>query len=172
MTVSGESAPQEGHDEAAEAVKPVRRLIRRPAEMKRWIVEETFKPGASVAQVARRHGVNANQLFEWRKLYREDRLGPGTSAARQALSAIREQGFIRIGVIEHEGGMRPVPSATDGSAPPPPPPPSEAVQPLPGFAATTSRIEIELCNGIKVRVDAGINEAVLRRVLAAARESA
>jgi transposase len=38
------------------------------------IVEETLKPGASVSLVARAHDVNANQLFKWRKLYREGRL--------------------------------------------------------------------------------------------------
>jgi len=38
-------------------------------------VEETLVPGASVARVARRHEVNANQVFYWRKLYREGRLG-------------------------------------------------------------------------------------------------
>ena len=32
-------------------------------------------PGASVARVARRHEVNANQVFYWRKLYREGQLG-------------------------------------------------------------------------------------------------
>ena len=38
------------------------------------MVEETLQPGASVAVIARRHGVNANQVFHWRKLYREGRL--------------------------------------------------------------------------------------------------
>jgi transposase len=33
-----------------------------------------LQPGASVAVVARRHDVNANQVFHWRKLYREGRL--------------------------------------------------------------------------------------------------
>lgn len=37
---------------------------------KRQIVEETLAPGASVAVVAREHGVNANQVFQWRRLYR------------------------------------------------------------------------------------------------------
>jgi transposase len=37
---------------------------------KRQIVEETLTPGASVAVVARGHGVNANQVFQWRRLYR------------------------------------------------------------------------------------------------------
>ena len=32
------------------------------------MVEETLGPGASVAVIARRRGVNANQVFHWRKL--------------------------------------------------------------------------------------------------------
>ena len=47
----------------------------RSLELKRQIVEETLAPGASVARVARRHAVNANQVFYWRKKYREGRLG-------------------------------------------------------------------------------------------------
>ena len=39
-------------------------------EEKRRIVEETHVKGASVSSVARRHGVNANQVFAWRQLYR------------------------------------------------------------------------------------------------------
>jgi transposase len=42
--------------------------------VRRQIVEETMKPGASVALVARAHGVNANQIFNWRKMYEEGRL--------------------------------------------------------------------------------------------------
>jgi transposase len=38
-------------------------------------VEETFEAGASVARVALKHGVNANQVFQWRRLYRDGRLG-------------------------------------------------------------------------------------------------
>ena len=38
---------------------------------KRGIVEETLEPGASVARVAQRHAVNANQVFHWRRLYRK-----------------------------------------------------------------------------------------------------
>jgi transposase len=30
-------------------------------------VDETLEPGASVSIVARRHDVNANQLFQWRR---------------------------------------------------------------------------------------------------------
>ena len=52
---------------------PARR--RRLVEEKRWIVEQTLEPGASVARVARAHGVNANQVFAWRRLYRKGLLG-------------------------------------------------------------------------------------------------
>ena len=38
---------------------------------RRQIVEETFVPGASVAVIARAHGVNANQVFNWRRLYQQ-----------------------------------------------------------------------------------------------------
>jgi transposase len=34
---------------------------------KRRIVAETFAPGASVSIVARRHDINANMLFTWRR---------------------------------------------------------------------------------------------------------
>lgn len=44
-------------------------------QRRRTIKEETLVPGASVARVSRRHDVNANQVFDWRKLYREGRLG-------------------------------------------------------------------------------------------------
>ncbi len=45
-----------------------------PPTLKRSIVEETLQPGASVARVARKYGVNANQVFLWRKAYREGML--------------------------------------------------------------------------------------------------
>ena len=54
-------------------VPPVRQ--RRSIAEKRRIVEETLAPGASVARVARAHGVNANQVFGWRRLYQAGRLG-------------------------------------------------------------------------------------------------
>lgn len=47
-------------------------------EFKRTVVEQSLSPGASVSRIAREHNVNANQIFSWRKLYREGRLG-GTS---------------------------------------------------------------------------------------------
>ena len=48
---------------------------RRGIADKRRIVEETLVEGASVARVARAQGVNANQVFGWRRLYLAGRLG-------------------------------------------------------------------------------------------------
>ena len=55
------------------SVERARRRRRSKAERRR-IVEQTLVPGASVAVIARAHCVNANQVFSWRKLYREGRL--------------------------------------------------------------------------------------------------
>lgn len=46
--------------------------IKRPnfsVEFKRQLVEESLKPGASAALVAREHEINANLLFKWRRHY-------------------------------------------------------------------------------------------------------
>lgn len=43
-------------------------------EEKRRIVEETLSSTLSVASLARQHGVNANQVFDWRKLYHAGQL--------------------------------------------------------------------------------------------------
>lgn len=43
----------------------------------------TMEPGASVAEVARAHGVNANQVFKWRRLFERGELveaGAGSTA--------------------------------------------------------------------------------------------
>lgn len=60
------------------SVAPAKRRHRSKLE-RRQIVEETLVPGASVAVIARNHGVNANQVFLWRKMYREGQLDvPGS----------------------------------------------------------------------------------------------
>lgn len=41
---------------------------------KRRIAELTFEAGASVALVARAHGVNANQIFKWRRALKRGEL--------------------------------------------------------------------------------------------------
>jgi transposase len=45
------------------------------AEEKRRIVELTLSSSQSVASLARQYGVNANQVFYWRKLYHAGQLG-------------------------------------------------------------------------------------------------
>src|SRR5438477_8172771 len=62
-----------------ETIKQTKRR-RRSLEEKCRIVEETLAAGASVARVARRHAVNANQVFYWRKKYREGGLGKVSSS--------------------------------------------------------------------------------------------
>jgi transposase len=55
----------------------------RTVEEKRRIVEEAMAPGASVAQVARLHGVNANQVFLWRRQYQAGDLAvPGSDGPK------------------------------------------------------------------------------------------
>ena len=53
-----------------ELIGPERRRRRSPQE-KIAIVQETLQPGMTVSHVARLHGVNANQIFAWRKQYQE-----------------------------------------------------------------------------------------------------
>ena len=56
--------------------------IHRSAAEKRRIVEATFAPGISIARVAREHGVNSNQVFQWRYEYRKGILGDAKSRAK------------------------------------------------------------------------------------------
>ena len=51
-------------------VSPERPRRRRyEATFKRALVEQTLAPGASMARIAREHGINANQLFTWRRQF-------------------------------------------------------------------------------------------------------
>src|SRR5438309_11592389 len=62
----------------------------RSTQERRQIVEETLRPGASVSLVARAHDVNANQVFKWRKQYREGQLDtPATSNTASALLPVK-----------------------------------------------------------------------------------
>jgi transposase len=82
---------------------------RRTVSERLEIVEETLLPGASVSRVARRHDVNANQVFYWRKLYREGQLKSKTDtqlvpvkvANDRSVEAVKEDDFIpRSGILE------------------------------------------------------------------------
>ncbi len=63
-----------------ETGRPARRGRYRhhPVEFKRAVVEQALQPGISVSKLAREHGINANQVFAWRKAYKEGRLGAAT----------------------------------------------------------------------------------------------
>jgi transposase len=81
-----------------ETVTHVKRR-RRSVEEKRRIVEETLGGGASVARVAQRHAINANQVFAWRKRYREGRLGKSSKLLPVTVSDIPERKCRRVGSI-------------------------------------------------------------------------
>ena len=72
MTMSEDADPS-----GPEARGEARQRRRWPLAEKWRIVLESLVPGASVSRVARRHDVNANQVFAWRKLYRDGLLGGG-----------------------------------------------------------------------------------------------
>ncbi len=56
-----------------------------PEALKREIVAETFAPGSSVSIVARQYDVNANQVFSWRRCYREEAHPPAASPSAQLI---------------------------------------------------------------------------------------
>jgi len=56
-----------------------KRRRRWTVEVKRRIAEESFEASASVAQLSQKYAVNANQIFQWRKQYREGHLENSTS---------------------------------------------------------------------------------------------
>ena len=73
---------------------------RRSIAEKRRIVEETLSPGASVARIARAHGVNANQVFAWRRHYLAGRLGEKKPGIKLLPVRVRESKSAPV-VVEH-----------------------------------------------------------------------
>ena len=91
-------------------------------EEKRRLVEARLVPGISIARVAREHGVNANQLFQWRYEYRKGTLDVGrpthpeliavSLAAEPGVAPITQPAAIHIDLpgrasIRVEAGMDP-----------------------------------------------------------------
>ena len=135
------------------------------AEEKRRIVDEAVIPGASVAEIARRHGVNANLVFTWRKAAQAN----ASTASAPSASALCAQShplpratspceFIPIGVYD-----RPDDGSSAHASGPAAPPPRPRTDERPGA------IEIDLADGARLRVDAFVDESALRRVLSALR---
>ena len=56
-------------DRDAGGAAPGRRRRSWSLDEKRRIVDESLEDGASLAEVARRHDLNANQLFTWRRQF-------------------------------------------------------------------------------------------------------
>jgi transposase len=105
--------PQRGIVDTSEQTLQVKvqgtKKRRRTIRERREIVEETLLPGASVSRVARRHDVNANQVFYWRKRYREGQLGssadtqlvPVKVANDRSVETAKEDDFLlRSGTLE------------------------------------------------------------------------
>ena len=135
-------------DQAAVAT-PARRLLRTNEE-KRRIVAEALVPGASVAAVARKHGVNANLLFGWRRLHK-----------RGLLEQCREP-----------ASLLPVTVTTPTVLPDRNSRPTRAVQAVRRPAAPVigpGHIEIELRGDVRVRVHGRVEVDALSAVLAALR---
>jgi transposase len=136
--------------EVAEPIVGSRRVRQfRTAAEKRHIVEETRKAGVSVATVAQAHGVNANQVFYWRKLYEAGQLeitpAPPT----------RDRGT----------GVRLLPVSVDDSADwPAPILGARTAEHGVGSDVSPGSIELTLARG-QVRIAGMVDAATLRTVL-------
>jgi transposase len=138
MTLSTEKArPSEGS----------RRGRRRwTDDEKKRIVAESEAPGSSVSIVARRHDVNANMLFNWRREFRQQKAGADVDQAA----------FIPATIAPDEvGAGQPAPtpreqrtSVEDGSA-----------------RRLSGLLEIVLTSGSRVIVDRDVSAAALARVI-------
>ena len=102
--------------DSANAVGLTRRKKRqmRSAAEKLRIVEETLALGASVALVAREHGVNANQVFKWRRLQLagklvEKRSKRSTATAARLLPVTVSDAEQQPGTIVAEAATIPLP---------------------------------------------------------------
>jgi transposase len=113
-----------------------RKRLRRTAEEKRRIVEETFVPSASIARVAREHGVNANQVFQCRYEYRKETLG------------VRQQAQTRL--VPVTVTAEPNSARLAGFAP---------------VTAPSGSIHIELPGRAVISVEAGVDPELVRTVL-------
>lgn len=78
-----------GFDGCIEVVRRTRGYRRWPDEAKARIVAESFQPGVRVVDIARRHGLAAHQLSDWRRLARQgDLVLPADAMAGVASHAL------------------------------------------------------------------------------------
>ncbi len=129
---------------------------------------EAHAPGASVSEVARRQGVNANLLFKWLRMAGRRRPSemPEAPPAEGAVPSAME--FVPLGVFSRDDGTGE--AAVKLPVVPPAPAPKPSRPPVPATPKLEERagvIEIDLPDGTRVRVDAFVNQGALRRVLQA-----
>jgi transposase len=77
----------------------------RSKQERQRIAEESLQPGVSVAVVARRHSVNANQVFLWRKLLREGLLNVKPAPAQLMPVRIAEVIDEKSGPAHRQAGV-------------------------------------------------------------------
>ena len=89
-----------------EVITSVQRRRRFSAEEKRSLVEEVEQSGSSISAVARKYGINPNQLFRWRKLMREGALSAvGSNESVVPASEVKEL-HVRIRELERLLGRK------------------------------------------------------------------
>ena len=127
---------------------------------KRKVVKESLAPGASVSIVARRHDINSNIVFRWRKEFRDGKFGNSAVSSRKGLA---EAGLVEIGLVGDAGDVRLLPA--------PQKPGGEIVKAAGTVAGgkTPGLIEIETAGGVKLRLSGRVDDRALRCVLAAIR---
>ncbi len=131
-----------GVSEEAGSLRPVRRW--RTVSEKRLIAELTFEPGASVALVARAHGVNANQLFKWRRALKRGELVEATATATSLLPVMLSAPCVAADAIGQVDAKEP---------------------PAPGGA-----IHIEFPGRAMISVERGADPVLLRSILESLRK--
>ena len=118
----------------------------RTVEEKIQIVTESRLPGASVAEVARRHGVNANQVFTWRLQQEQGVLGRRRRGRPAAVKLLPVQ--VRSEAQE---------------------PPAEASTARLTAPASEGRIEITLADGVRIAISGAVSAEQVHQVLAVLR---
>lgn len=138
--------------ETAEPIVRGRRVRQfRTAEEKRLIVEETRKTGVSVATVAQAHGVNANQVFYWRKLYEAGQL-ESTVAQPAGDTGARAVRLLPVSVDEGAEGQASITGA------------ASTADHTAGSDALSGSIQLTLARG-RVRIAGTVDAGTLRTVL-------
>jgi transposase len=143
--------------------RPPRRLYTNAFKM--GVVRETLRRGASVSIIARRHDLNSNMLFRWRREYHQGLLQDDPQPADTSSTAQ----FVDVGVVNKNGGVTllppPKPSAQAEAKSSPD---AKGKDKQSAQAGAASRIEICLRNGVTVRVSTPFDDEDLQRVLAVA----